>query len=51
MKKKYMQPDTESVKIELNSLMTISNTSEDQAGEGSENAPVNYSRDFDDWDE
>ena len=53
MKKIYMQPDTKSVKIELNSLMagSVGSTSETPAPEGEENTPVNYTRRGGLWDD
>jgi len=53
MKKTYLQPDTKSVTIELNSIMTgsVNSISETQAQEGTEETPVNLSRQGGLWDD
>ena len=51
MKKRYMQPDTKSVKIELSSIIaaSVNSLSSTQALEGTEETPVNFSRQTSVW--
>ena len=44
MKKTYIAPETQEHKINIESLLDVTSTNDTQAGTGSENAPVNFSR-------
>lgn len=51
MKKNYIAPSTQVYVMHMEPLMGINSISDDRAGAGSSDSPVNFSREGGSWDD